>query len=579
VFHSPYEMRGLRANHEHFQARGPLTRNWYGMAQHVLLSALPRGRMSKRARERLAGWNAKFGEPHQAQAAQQEGEGSVVHSPIPREKLAQVSDREWLSIITGAWKKGARKPGLHQERNRWVERSDEEFARDFGIEARLFPRRFAALLLRVPESSPGEYLRAFLSAVAEPPPGELEAPADWGAAPVEAIEKVLKHFETRLQERHLASAVCRLVEVRAADAWSEGTIVLVRSYAEHSDPELARPAGDRGEGADAEDDYEREEDQSNLDVAALSCVRGAAAGTLRQLLFAKPELCGSCLPTVERLVADPHPAVRVAAQGLCLPLYNFDRNRAVELFVRCCEHGDDRVLAGQHANRFLRYTWHSYSAELAPVFERMVGSSYGKVAEQGAFWVTVGHIGPNLYGDLASACLRGDTARRKGAANAAAASFREPDWRQTALPMVVAFFDDEERDVVAQVVGLLREEAILASQEGPILAEAFVRSSALALNGGDLFHGMSEFGGSLVPYAPTIQEAVARLTGEFETATHDPSTRVWGAVRLLPPLLLRLYEQAEGTALKLVRDSCLDVWDRFLRGRLDLEGVLGQLDT
>ncbi|HVT17764.1 MAG TPA: hypothetical protein VHQ90_16500 [Thermoanaerobaculia bacterium] len=583
VFHPRYEMHGVRAHHRDFEARGPLSRSGYGRAQHILLFALPRDRMSTSARERLAGWNTKFGEPPKGQSAHLKGEGSAVHSSIPHERVALLSDRAWLSIIIGDWKekKGGRKPGWRLQGDRFVERSDKDFARTFGVAARLFPERFAALLLLVPSSSPREYIRTFLlTAVLPPPPPGRGATADCAPASVQAIEKVLRHFEAHLQEDDLASAVCRLVEARAKDAWSEWAISLVRSYAEHRDPESALAAAGTGEAETAEEEEREEKEQVDLDVAALNSVRGVAAGTLMKLMFAKPELRESCLPTVERLAGDPHPVVRVAAQGLCLPLYNFDRDRAFELFVRCCGHRDDRVLGGLYASDFLRYTWHRYPEKLAPVLKRMVRSGYKKVAEQGAFWATIGHIGRGLYSDLAAKSLRGHTAHRKGAANAVAVSFRELDWRQAALPLVMGFFEDEDPIIVAQVVGLLREEAILESQEGPVLAEAFVQSPALASNAGDLFHGLAEFGGSLVPYAPAIEKAVARLAGQFEAATRNPSTRIWGAVRLLPPVLLRLYEQAEGPALKDVRNRCLDTWDVFLRGRLHLgRDVLGQLDA
>jgi hypothetical protein len=313
------------------------------------------------------------------------------------------------------------------------------------------------------------------------------------------------------------------------------------------------------------------EDVMSLNVDALNSLRGAAASALMKLLLARPELSESCLPTAERLAADPDPAVRIAAQGLCLPLLALDRQRAVGLFVRCCDHPDDRVLAGMYMHELLWRTWRDFPQELVPVLARMIGSACDEAAEEGAFWVTVGHVAGGLYSDLAAASLLAGKTQRKGAAHALARLCREADHRPAALPGVIDLFEDKEPEVVAQVVMVVRDKAVLESPDGPALAEAFVRSAAFSSYPGDLFFGLTDFPGSLVPFATAIQLASARLEKLSANPDSTVGMRAWGSASLMLAPLFRLYDEAEGAAL--------DTLDSYLRSGMDRgRNVLAKLD-
>jgi hypothetical protein len=135
----------------------------------------------------------------------------------------------------------------------FAETSDEAFAQSFGNLAPRFPERFAALLLQVPASSGTAYLRAYLYGVAELPPPAPGAPPAAEAASVATLEQILQHFAAHLHHPEVARAVCRLVEKRARDGWSDETIRLVQGWAEpgplDSPHDGATPgAGDRVAG-------------------------------------------------------------------------------------------------------------------------------------------------------------------------------------------------------------------------------------------------------------------------------------------------------------------------------------------
>ena len=564
AFHPKSEVRAARDQSEVFRPRGPLRPSEIGRAQHILLSVFPADRMSNFARQRYKAWKGKFGEPLKGRLPR--SEGGVIRSPIPPDKLRLVSDRQWLSIISKNW---AEKRKSAWRRDFLLEACHEQFARDFGVAARLEPERFVGLALRVPPSAPSIYFSALLNALGDKPPAPEEgASTDWKLASVESIEEVLRHSYSILQDRNIAWAVCQLVRARAAESWSDWILGLLLTYAE------SRPQPKDSLA------FEGVEKSADIDIAIEESVRGEAVETLMTLLFKRPEKADMVLPTIEKLVSDPDPVVRAAAQGTCIPLLSIDRGEAVRLFLQSCDHPDDWVLAGTYTNSFLRRAWNRHPDDLAPLLGRMIESDKPKVVERGAFWATVGQLGEGLYGELAARCLAGSKAHRKGAAKAMAQLLGRPESKELALRGLENLLQQRDEAAGHEIASLLREEEILSSSEGPVLAEVYVRSSALEHNPGDLFYALRNFSGSLIPYAPTLLAAVQRLGGDLAPATRDQSTRLSGAVRFLPEVLLRLYEQAEGPELRQIRNVCLDAWDALLRGQVGLSwDVLRKLDA
>ncbi len=519
--------------------------------------------MSCSAHNRLEAWERKFGKPQTGRSSR--GKGGVVKSPIPREKLRLVSDSQWLSIVARDW---ATRQKSAWRRDFLIEVSHEQFARDIEVAARLNPERFISLALRIPPSAPRAYFTALLNAFGDKPPTPEEgAPANWRSAPVDRIEDLLRHIQDSLKERNIAWALCQLVRMRAAEHWSDWVLNLVRGFAESQPEPGDSPALETEEGED-------------IYIAVEESVRGAAAEALMELLFEKRELTDTFIPTVEKLVSDPKPVIRVAAQGLCIPLLNVDRDMAVRLFLKSCDHPDDRVLAGTHINRFLMYTWNRHPSDLAPLLERMVESDNEEAAKMGAFWATAGQIGEGFYGELAVRCLDGSEAHRQGAAKAMAQLLRRPESKQAALSGLLDLLHNSDEAAENEAADLLRQEEILESPDGPVLAGAYIRSSAMEDDPRDLFYGLGNFTGSLVPYASVLQEAVQRLGGNLAPATRDFSSKLSGAARLLPEILLRLYEQAEGQDLISVRNACLDAWDSLLRHQVGSNwDVLRRIDA
>ena len=147
--------------------------------------------------------------------------------------------------------------------------------------------------------------------------------------------------------------------------------MLARMAISHPDPTPGEYAvsrqRDSGQGGESGD-------QQDVALSSINCVRGVVARAIKAFLFEHPERLGDLKTAIDSLLNDPHAAVRAAAIGLALPLYNIERVIAVDMFLRGCSHADDHVLQAFDLNHFLRYTILDFAESLRSLIERMVKS-------------------------------------------------------------------------------------------------------------------------------------------------------------------------------------------------------------
>ena len=117
--------------------------------------------------------------------------------------------------------------------------------------------------------------------------------------------------------------------------------------------------------------------EPDVSGTAISCVRGEVAGVVASLLWRQPEAYDRLLPTAKRLLADPHPSVRHEALGVCLPIWNRDKNLAVRLVVAACGHEDERVLGSRWLNHLIRHARATHLEQLRTRYR-----AYGTVSRR-----------------------------------------------------------------------------------------------------------------------------------------------------------------------------------------------------
>jgi len=544
-----WQRESLRANR--------IVGNCFGRAQHVLLPAIPRERLSSKAKSLLRQWDRKFQLFPLYNGPR--SQGRWVSSPIPREALPRVTDKQWLRIIERDWSK---------RRFRWKqmgadhvgEANHEQFARDMREMARWQPQRFAKLSLRIPKEAYSGYLDAIVSALdsAGPPKPQTESgkPSTWQStladlwepATGDQIEAVLDHVG--FSDNHdQAISYCRLIEARTDANWSPRVLKrLIRYATEHPDPATKEfsvsSTGPNGEV------------RPDILTSAINCVRGCAAEAIHRLLFLQPNLFDTFL------------------------LLNIDKDTAIDLFARACELDDDRILEVRYANDFIAYAWHSHLDHLEPIIERMMNSDNPQVASHGAAWATGAWLQTGRMESWMSTCKSGSVPQRKGVADVASDWIRNEDFTQKCIELLEGFFNNDSSEVRGKAGSVFRGDDILHRSEVIALSQRFVDTIAFDDDPGRLLSSLESYTGNLKSYAETLLKACEKFSGELAEASRDFSTSIAGDTRELAILMLRLYQQSQDSGDRELQMKCLDAWDMIIRSRVGgLYGVLEKIDS
>jgi hypothetical protein len=548
--------------------------NDLGLGQYLLLSGMPKRRLSPDLSDRLGVFRRKFGAIEPLLKGRPKDKGGTVGSTIPDDRLHKVSDRNWLKIVRREW--SSRSRHLKQmEPDRVGEVSVNMFARDLGRVAALQPVRFAGLALRIPVDCDPRYPAAILQALAErkPPTGTPNVPPEEQAT-VPQIEAIIQRFAPHEGDREFAMSVCRAIRERYDAAWGDDTLLLLSQLASgHADPQPGRYAISRANSPDRDS---KGGDEPDVAMFSNDCVRGAAAGAIQAVLFDHPERLGLLRSAIDSLLDDPHPAVRAAAIGLALPLYNINRQDAVDAFLKACSHPDDAVLRAHDLNHFLMYTILNFVDRLRPLIERMVASSVGKVAKAGAAWATLAWAHRGLFDDIVTVCVDGTRWKRMGVAEALSKAVAKGHDRPAFLDQLRSLFDDADKEVRQVASGVFRIGELYDQPSGPSLAKSFLQSRALDEYVDELLYGLEALTGHLKPYESVICGLADRFAGPLVAEARDHRTRRPLHAVLLAKVLLRLYEQSEHD--RGLRRKCLNAWDGLLRQGIGYD-VLQNVDA
>jgi hypothetical protein len=554
AYRDPWEAR-MAADWLRARRRGDF-RGQFGAAQYHLLSALPPERCSSETRSRFGVLQRKFANVDPRPPAR--GWGGPVHSPIDQRRLDHLSDKAWLAII--------KNKEISDRRGRWKhssaglsETSTEAFARDLRTAALRDPERFVRLGLQLrPEAVPA-YLASVLEAARRTTCPD-EVPQDkrdtWTPASKGAVEALLERVSLDARPQ-LAQAFCAIVIERADIACSQAVLSRLLEYSRAADParnELHVYCDRRADKCSIRE----------LEVNATNCVRGVAAISLATVISRDPSLVPVVRPTVEELLVDDHPAVRVAAIQFCRPMWTIDHATAVQWLLLACEQ-DERVGACHDACDLYNAAFPAHANDLERLVRRMTRSADQETANVGAIQVAARHIFFGLFADDLEECCSGSIPQRKGIAHVAAQLVTDPQYSANCRSLAAKFFDDSEKEVRQQLSVMVRSDDLLRQPGGERFLCDYVKFAAFREEPRRLLHVLGQFTGGLRDLAELIRTIGAELAVE---RSRDPSDHLFYAANEFSSILLRLYEEAGGPDRVELRNACLDLWDLLLERRV-----------
>ena len=521
-FYPPWERRADMRTH-------------FGHAQLVLLDAIDAGRRSPKATRQLMQWQRKF-DTTQVTAPEHPHAGPVP-SPIAESSAERMTDEHWLSAIKeyDGDHVGVRRKGESGELvgGAWQLSGVLE-----GLASR-DPARFSRFLGEIPDEANPTYFAGVLRGLAKASP-TLE----------QIIIACRRCHALSTRSASIGAAIVDLIGTLVG-AQVPGELLDMLSWHATDDPdpekELWRTATSTGDvyyGGDPA-------------MAGLNSVRGDAARIIAAFLYQDSELAQRFRPALERMVQDRTIAVRTQVAEALTPLLNWNRDVAVDLFLRLCDTED--VLLGTHfVEGFLHYALFTHLDRLLPIIERMLASDDARAAEAGARRACVAALYVEGAQDLLERCLVGSEAQRVGAAQILGANLGRADFRAVCEEGLGRLFDDASEKVQEAAAGCFREIMGPDLADFSKLALRFTESQAYQRHYHQLAFALGE--------SPTVPpELICNACERFlDIAGSEAGDVTQGAAfeaSTFSELVLRAYASATERD---VISRCLDMIDRLL---------------
>ena len=556
-----WERQDFRTAHDYFMGKmswlGPTAKHtlWprtVFATQYALLDAFPVGRLSGGSRDWFGVLARKFGGVSSVLKEQTRKSVGSHYSTIPEERLQRLSDAEWTRLMSaGTSEDTAGKRRARPERSRPT--LPGLYAPQLERAVHREPTRFARLATRLPTSTHPEYVAVILRALAKTEQPE-KADAGWAPAPAAVVEPLLSRFVGCHAHRQVALDFCWLLRHRYEDHWGQSALNNLVAVARfHDDPAEVTTGTPLSLGGEPHD----------YSFESLNCVRSAAAGAIAAILHAQPAQLALFRPALNALKQDPHPAVRMAAAGIALPMLNIDRDAAVAYVLELLSDAASAVLAASELTRFLGYTLLRHSATLKPVLHRMLESAPEQVAERGAEFTMLMYLRcGQMRSEIDGLLLDGRPAHRRGLATVLSQELARGDCGASADDWVVALLNDSDASVRDATSRVFWQSGFYGHPSAARLLGEFARSTAFGGMLNNVLHGLAEAAVSLVPLADAVGLVVERLVAASRA---DPTATPFVSHEL-PDVLLRLYEECDADSP--ARSRCLDYIDAALRDKL-----------
>ena len=210
------------------------------------------------------------------------------------------------------------------------------------------------------------------------------------------------------------------------------------------------------------------------------------------------------------------------------------------------------------------------------VIRRLIQSANPEVAQAGAAHATMLWICRGEMPEEVMLCRTGSAGQRRGIALAAADLARKEDYSPKAIELLTPLLDSEDEKVRRNCDRIFHMGSILERAELRLFLESYIHSRCFHGNQWVLLYAFSLHTASLLPLADLLMSIIDVCAGPLLDASRNASTITAHQVSEIGPLLIRLYEQAEGSGRGDIQRRCLDAWDVLLERRV---GIARQLMT
>lgn len=548
---------------------GEFVGRYLGQSKYVLLSALDAKRISPQTASVLGCLRFRFPQKDPSQPTFQHSRGTfgTVTPSISSESAKAMTDADWTRLVT---------TGMTPKRTYRVdsntESSPELFAQRLYEVGVTNPLRFVQLATTWPlESLNVHYVEAILRVASIDLANRSLHRSDGSGPPAESEETI-----NILRRTKPSMCIANATSQESVRYWFD----VLRYRIDLRLPkdlidELVHHAEDDSP-ADNETSYFGSGDDENetygLYTVALNSVRGHVCSAIQGVLTSEQPHHERLLPTLERLLSDPHPGVVMMAIEAARPCIA-DGNETVIRAV--CDAIVREPLAGAANNvpEFLWWLGGQYSEWALECFDAMLQSDSAEAQKEAAELVAFHVIIRMQWHDKLDACLAGTIPMRAGVGEAikeiVESAGGENEYEIDALSQTI--WNDESADV--RLAATPHWTNVRLDDVNSSTLQTYVSSATFRDDADSFIYRLKD--------ADPVQHEALILDICRQFITHrgdieiEPGSAAYYVIGELVPLLLRLYELATAAS----RDQILDAFDELLESEaIPAFGLLHRLE-
>ncbi len=530
------------------------TPRWRGYAELLVLRSLDKSRISKQTGLRIEELERKF--PDLTDAIVEEDKAGLVKyvgSPIPQETAEIMTDEQWISAMQKYDGSTERFKGGPVELSRLL----AEFARADRD-------RFALLVTRMPDGADPIYFSAILD-------GLYSRYTNLSKEEKEEDQKIIEATATdtfldvvdrlhALPDRPCGTAIVGCIRTLSDRQLPRSVLEIVSFYATN-DPDPNPDSWRRYEGG-----------KEDLHHHGINCVRGQAAEAIGSLLYDDHSRLDALRPALASLSRDPVASVRACAIDAFLPLLNFSRDLAVDLFLEACG-SSENICATHPFDRFVHYAVYTHYEQLRDLLRLALNCNNTDAVENAARQTILAELGDIDVGDDASNIRSGSETMRNAAAGVYAKNLSNEVVGDKCAEFLEEFFSDEAESVrqeVSRAFFHMSGERLLQLRD---FIGRFIESRCFGDETDRLLRALEKSNVELPHIICQAAERILELLGEEGTHIAYHGSMVAHGISTL---VVRQYEQ---TTDNIIKSHCLELIDRMEKvGYLGIGEELNKID-
>lgn len=371
-----------------------------------------------------------------------------------------------------------------------------------------------------------------------------------GDVPIELLEKMILTYPYDYTS-YRANDICSIIRDRKNVNWSQEILDILKDIAiNHNNPELGIVNVTNNEDKEMRS-------YAMLQSNAINCVRGNAAQAIAELLWNERTLFKQLKDTIERLVFDENPAVKLASLFALWPAYNIERKWASEIILN--QYDKDYRLAGFYDTKnmlFLLYP--KYREQVLKTIKKCYESEDKDLIDMGANCLSEMFIRNNEFFEIINNVDAMSEAQAKAILHMATNYFNKGEFNSIVKDLIRKF-KASALDLSMPISRLFYDDLIDLKRDKDFMIE--IMNSGLNRRIVHAFvHYLEEKSKSFVDYKDIIFSMSYHLLGN-EVGKFE---EIWGIEDEMSKLIIGLYDETSNSTIPEIKDianECLDIWD------------------